>query len=71
MVAREWAFTFRVSLVDRPAIIKAILRKVDWRIMSIVAVGCFAVNLDRVNINQANSASFLVDLRLTTDGDSG
>ncbi|KAF8553375.1 allantoate permease [Imleria badia] len=46
---------------------KALLRRVDWRIMSMVALGCFAVNLDRVNINQANSASFLTDLRLTTD----
>ncbi|KAF8551765.1 allantoate permease [Imleria badia] len=46
---------------------KALLRKIDWKIMFIAAVGFSALNLDRNNLNQANSASFLSDLHLTTD----
>ena len=51
-------------------VIKALLRKIDWKIMFMAAVAFSALNLDRSNINQANSASFLSDLRLTTNGDS-
>ena len=58
--------------VDRVlTIIQAVLCKIDWRIMVMAAVGFSALNLDRSNINQANSTSFLSDLHLTTNGDSG
>jgi hypothetical protein len=50
--------------------IKALLRKIDWKIMIMAAVSFSALNLDRSNINQANSANFLSDLHLTTNGDS-
>ena len=49
--------------------VKAVLRKVDWRVMVMATVGFSALNLDRNNINQANSTSFLSDLGLTTDGE--
>jgi len=51
-------------------VVKALLRKTDWKIMFMAAIGFSALNLDRSNVNQANSASFLSDLRLTTNGDS-
>ncbi|KAG6334852.1 hypothetical protein ID866_4242 [Astraeus odoratus] len=47
---------------------QALVRKIDWRIMVIAAIGFSALNLDRSNVNQANSTSFLKDLKLTTDG---
>ncbi|KAG1859532.1 allantoate permease [Suillus subalutaceus] len=46
---------------------KALVRKLDWKIMLMAAIGFSALNLDRSNINQANSDSFLQDLGLTTD----
>ncbi|KAG1859154.1 hypothetical protein C8R48DRAFT_260129 [Suillus tomentosus] len=46
---------------------KALVRKLDWKIMITAAIGFAALNLDRSNINQANSSSFLQDLGLTTD----
>ncbi|KAH7926284.1 allantoate permease [Leucogyrophana mollusca] len=46
---------------------QAVVRKIDWKIMIWAAVGFSALNLDRSNINQANSSSFLPDLGLTTD----
>ncbi|KAG2058163.1 allantoate permease [Suillus hirtellus] len=46
---------------------KALVRKLDWKIMVTAAIGFAALNLDRSNINQANSGSFLQDLGLTTD----
>ncbi|KAG1795331.1 allantoate permease [Suillus plorans] len=46
---------------------KALVRKLDWKIMLTAAIGFAALNLDRSNINQANSDSFLQDLGLTTD----
>ena len=48
---------------------QALLNKVDWKIMLMAAISFSALNLDRSNINQANSADFLSDLGLTTDGD--
>ncbi|KAG1826355.1 allantoate permease [Suillus variegatus] len=46
---------------------KALVRKLDWKIMVTAAIGFSALNLDRSNISQANSDSFLQDLGLTTD----
>ncbi|KAH0834881.1 allantoate permease [Lanmaoa asiatica] len=45
----------------------ALLRKVDWKVMLMATIGFSALNLDRSNINQANSASFLSDLGLSTN----
>ncbi|KAF9239301.1 allantoate permease [Melanogaster broomeanus] len=47
---------------------KALVRKIDWKIMLVAAIGFSALNLDHNNINQANSSTFLVDLGLTTNG---
>ncbi|KAH7919191.1 allantoate permease [Leucogyrophana mollusca] len=46
---------------------QAIVRKIDWKIMLWTAISFSALNLDRSNINQANSSNFLPDLGLTTD----
>jgi hypothetical protein len=45
------------------------VRKIDWKIMAMAAIAFSALNLDRSNINQANSSTILPDLGLTTDGD--
>ncbi|KAI6046795.1 allantoate permease [Pisolithus marmoratus] len=45
----------------------ALMRKIDWKIMVMAAIGFAALNLDRFNVNQANSSTFLTDLNLTTD----
>jgi hypothetical protein len=47
---------------------KALVRKLDWKIMVTAAIGFSALNLDRSNISQANSSTFLQDLKLTTNG---
>ncbi|KAI6032225.1 allantoate permease [Pisolithus microcarpus] len=46
---------------------RALVRKIDWKIMMLAAIVFSALNLDRFNLSQANSASFLADLGLTTD----
>ncbi|KAH7882337.1 allantoate permease [Phlebopus sp. FC_14] len=46
---------------------RALVRKLDWKIMLMATIGFTALNLDRSNINQANSSTFLPDLKLTTN----
>lgn len=46
---------------------RALVRKLDWKIMVTAAIGFSALNLDRSNISQANSSTFLQDLKLTTN----
>ncbi|KAI0320484.1 allantoate permease [Amylostereum chailletii] len=46
---------------------KALVRKIDWRVMLWAAVSFSALNLDRNNLSQANSDNILGDLKLTTD----
>ncbi|KZT28043.1 allantoate permease [Neolentinus lepideus HHB14362 ss-1] len=49
---------------------RALIRKLDWKVMLWAAISFSALNLDRSNINQANSDNFLPDLHLTTNGES-
>ncbi|KAF8067727.1 allantoate permease [Lyophyllum atratum] len=46
---------------------KALVRKIDWKVMLWAAVSFSALNLDRNNLTQANTDNFLPDLQLTTD----
>ncbi|KII91276.1 hypothetical protein PLICRDRAFT_89604 [Plicaturopsis crispa FD-325 SS-3] len=46
---------------------KALVRKIDWRVMLWAAISFSALNVDRSNILQANSDNFLPDLGLTTN----
>ncbi|KAI0064885.1 allantoate permease [Artomyces pyxidatus] len=46
---------------------QALVRKLDWRVMLWAAISFSALNLDRSNINQANTDNFLGDLHLSTD----
>lgn len=41
---------------------QTLVRKIDWRIMLWAAISFSALNIDRSNISQANSDSFLPDL---------
>lgn len=45
-----------------------VIRKIDWRIMTWVAVMFTAMELDRANLSQALTDTFLVDMHLTTNG---
>ncbi|KAF9030118.1 allantoate permease [Hymenopellis radicata] len=46
---------------------KALVRKIDWKVMLWAAISFSALNLDRGNLSQANTDNFLPDLGLTTD----
>ena len=46
---------------------KAVVRKIDWKIMVWAFIMFFSLDLDRGNISQANTDNFLDDLNLTTD----
>ncbi|KAI0064887.1 allantoate permease [Artomyces pyxidatus] len=46
---------------------QALVRKLDWRVMLWAAISFTALNLDRSNVNQANTDNFLGDLHLSTD----
>ncbi|KJA26803.1 hypothetical protein HYPSUDRAFT_63584 [Hypholoma sublateritium FD-334 SS-4] len=46
---------------------KALVRKIDWRVMLWAAITFSALNLDRNNLSQANSDNILGDLNLTTN----
>ncbi|EMD30968.1 hypothetical protein CERSUDRAFT_120233 [Gelatoporia subvermispora B] len=45
----------------------AIVRKIDWRVMVWAFIMFFALDLDRLNISQANTDDFLQDLHMTTN----
>ncbi|KAF8520957.1 allantoate permease [Hysterangium stoloniferum] len=46
---------------------RALVRKIDWRIMLWAAISYSALNLDRGNISNANSDGILKDLNLSTN----
>ncbi|KAG7446990.1 allantoate permease [Guyanagaster necrorhizus] len=46
---------------------KALVRKIDWKVMLWAAISFSALNLDRNNLSQANTDNFLPDLGLTTN----
>ncbi|KAF8508618.1 allantoate permease [Hysterangium stoloniferum] len=46
---------------------RAIVRKIDWRIMLWAAISFSALNLDRNNLSNANSDGILKDLNLSTN----
>ncbi|KAF6757619.1 allantoate permease [Ephemerocybe angulata] len=46
---------------------KALVRKIDWRVMLWAAVSFSALNLDRNNLGQANTDNFLPDLKMNTN----
>ncbi|KIK70542.1 hypothetical protein GYMLUDRAFT_32584 [Collybiopsis luxurians FD-317 M1] len=46
---------------------KAVVRKIDWRIMLWAGIMFFALDLDRNNLSQANTDNFLPDLGMTTN----
>jgi hypothetical protein len=45
-----------------------VLSKIEWRIAAWAAIAFFALDLDRSNIQQANTDNFLEDLGLNTNG---
>ncbi|KAG6840434.1 hypothetical protein C0991_006746 [Blastosporella zonata] len=47
---------------------RALVRKIDWKVMLWAAISFSALNLDRNNLSQANTDNFLPDLKLTTNG---
>lgn len=46
-----------------------VLRKIEWRVAAWAAIAFFALDLDRSNIQQANTDNFLEDLDLNTNGE--
>ncbi|KIK70268.1 hypothetical protein GYMLUDRAFT_34764 [Collybiopsis luxurians FD-317 M1] len=46
---------------------KALVRKIDWKVMAWAALSFSALNLDRGNLTQANTDNFLPDLNLSTN----
>ncbi|KAF9444378.1 allantoate permease [Macrolepiota fuliginosa MF-IS2] len=46
---------------------RALVRKIDWRVMLWAAISFSALNLDRNNLLQANTDNFLPDLGMDTD----
>ncbi|KAF9444379.1 allantoate permease [Macrolepiota fuliginosa MF-IS2] len=46
---------------------RAIVRKIDWRVMLWAAISFASLNLDRNNLSQANTDNFLPDLGMDTD----
>lgn len=49
-------------------VIKRVVRKIEWRVAAWAAIAFFALDLDRSNIQQANTDNFLEDLGLDTNG---
>lgn len=46
---------------------KPLIARIDWKVTAWACTAFFALDLDRSNINQANTDNFLEDLGLTTD----
>jgi hypothetical protein len=46
-----------------------VLSKIEWRVAAWAAIAFFALDLDRSNIQQANTDNFLEDLGLNTNGE--
>ncbi|KII91277.1 hypothetical protein PLICRDRAFT_696369 [Plicaturopsis crispa FD-325 SS-3] len=46
---------------------RALVRKIDWRVMLWAAISFSALGMDRSNILQANTDNFLDDINITTD----
>ncbi|KAF8956288.1 allantoate permease [Flammula alnicola] len=46
---------------------RALVRKIDWKVMLWAAISFSALNLDRGNLSQANTDNFLPDLKMTTN----
>ncbi|KAH0825687.1 hypothetical protein J3R83DRAFT_10890 [Lanmaoa asiatica] len=65
IVSQQWA---GYTIYHFLTISKALLRETDSKIMFMAAVSFSALNLHRGNLGQANSASFLSNLHLTTNG---
>jgi len=45
-----------------------LINKIDWKITTWACIAFFALDLDRGNLSQANTDSFLKDLKLSTNG---
>ena len=65
---KNW-YGFPVTLQEMVLImiLQKIVRKIDYRIMLWAFIMFFSLDLDRINISQANTDNFLKDLHMTTD----